>query len=120
MDDGLLKCENVILFIDGEEFGGVTVVKSARKNVLTEIGTFLSDVAVYVNKESSYELELEIDIGNNCPFTESDRISEIEIYYDGKRVRYSDCVVKNMQTVVKPKGRITAEINLIARERTML
>lgn len=120
MSDGLLKCENVNLLIDGVVFGGVTVVKSVRKNVVTEIGSFLSDIAVYESKESSYELELELDIGQNCPFAENDRISEIEICCDDKRARYSDCVVKNMQTVIKAKGRIAAEITLTARERTVL
>lgn len=120
MNDGLLKCENVKLLIDGSEFGGATVVKSVRKNEVTEIGSFLSDVPVYESIESSYELKLEIDVGENCPFTENDRFSEITICYDDKKVQYSDCVIKNMQTVIKPKGRIAAEITFSARERAVL
>ncbi|MCH5297370.1 MAG: hypothetical protein J1E85_06855 [Ruminococcus sp.] len=120
MIDGLLKCENVKLLIDGSEFGGVTVVKSVRKNELTEIGSFLSDVPVYESIESSYELKLELDVGKSCPFTESDRLLEITICCDDKKVKYSECVIKNMQTVIKPKGRIAAEITFVARERTVL
>lgn len=63
MNDGLLKCESVKLLIDGEEFGGLTAVKSVRKNETTEIGTFLSDVPVYISKKSNYEVELELDAG---------------------------------------------------------
>ena len=120
MSDGLFKCENVELIIDGIPFGGATALKSVRKNEVTQLGTFLSDVPVYVSKKSSYELDLELDIANECPFAENDRISEIVISCDDKSVRYSDCVVKNMQTVIKLKGRITAEITLAVRERTVI
>lgn len=120
MIDGLLKCENVILTVDGKPFGGATALKSVRKNEVTQLGTFLSDVPVYVSKKSSYELDLELDIANGCPFAESDRISEIVVSCDDKSVRYSDCVVKNMQTVIKSKGRITAEVTLAVRERTVI
>lgn len=120
MSDGLLKCENVNLLIDGADFGGLIAVKSIRKNEITEIGTFLSDVPVYVNKRSNYEVELELDAGEDCPFAENDRISKIEICCENKKVRYDDCVIKKMQTVIKPKGRIAAEITLAARERTVL
>lgn len=120
MNDGLLKCENVKLLIDGSEFGGVTVVKSVRKNEVTEIGSFLSDVPVYESIESSYELKLELDVGKNCPFAENDRFSEITICCYDKKIKYSDCVIKNIQTVIKPRGRITSEITFVARERTVL
>ena len=120
MSDGLLKCENVILTVDGNPFGGATALKSVRKNEVTRLGTFLSDVPVYVSKKSSYELDLELDIASGCPFAESDSISEIVISCDVKSVRYSDCTVKNMQTVIKSKGRITAEITLDANERTVI
>lgn len=120
MNDVLLKGENVELFINGEMFGGVTKVKSVRKNEITEFGTFLSDVPVYLNRKSNYELNLELDVGENCPIAEDDRISEIAICCGDKKVRYDDCVVKNMQTVIRAKGRITAEITIMAKERTVL
>ena len=120
MSDVLLKGENVKLLVDGEMFGGVTELKSIRKNEITQIGSFLSDVPVYLSKESRYEILLVLDIGEGCPFAERDRISKIEICCDGKKVQYDDCVVKNMQTMIKPKGRITAEVTLIAEERTVL
>jgi len=120
LSDVLLKGENVKLLVDGEEFGGVTKIKSVRKNEITDIGTFLSEVPVYVSKESSYEVELELDVGKSCPFAEDDRVSKIEICCEDKKVRYDECVVKNMQTVIKPKGRIAAEVTLAAKERTVL
>lgn len=120
MSDVLLKGENVKLLVDGEEFGGVIKIKSVRKNEITDIGTFLSEVPVYVSKESSYEVELELDVGKSCPFAEDDRVSKIEICCGDKKVQYDECVVKNMQTVIKPKGRITAEVTLAAKERTVL
>lgn len=120
MNDVLLKGENIKLLVDGEEFGGVTKIKSVRKNEITEISTFLSEIPVYVNKESRYELDMELDVGRNSPFAENERVSKIEICYGNRRVRYDECVVKNMQTVIKPKGRIAAEITLAANERTVL
>lgn len=120
MSDVLLKGENVKLLVDGEMFGGVTEVKSVRKNEITEFGTFLSDVPVYLSKESRYEILLVLDIGEGCPFAESDRISKIEICCGGKKVQFDDCIVKNMQTVIKPKGRITVEVTLVAEERMIL
>lgn len=120
MSDVLLKGENIKLLVDGIEFGGVTKVKSVRKNEITEIGTFLSEVPVYVNKESRYEIDMELDVGKDSPFSENKRVSKIEICYGNGRVRYDECIVKDMQTVIKPKGRISSEITLSAKERTVL
>lgn len=120
MSDVLLKGENVKLLVDGDEFGGVTKVKSVRKNEVTEIGTFLSEILVYMSKESRYEVDLEIDVGNYSPFAENDRVSKIEICCGNRRVQYDECLVKSIQTVIKPKGRIVAEVTLTAKERTLL
>lgn len=117
MEFAFAKGSNVEIRLDEKTLGGVKKAVCTTKNSYTDIGSFLSDIPVYREAESSYAIELTMDCSEDNVFESESRFGCLEFVGADKTEQFLDCTVENVRKIINSDGNIESVVIIRAEER---
>ena len=69
--------------------------------------------------ESSYVVELEMNLADIHFFDDKNTFDNIEFLNKQKNVRYSDCCVEQTESIVNPEGNVDYRVKIVAERRSV-
>lgn len=114
------KSDDITLKLNSAVLGGVNKAVCTKKNSMTVIGSFLTDIPVYKITDSGYTIVLTMNFSAENPFLESNSFESIEFEGNDSTVKYSQCYVDKLETTVNAKGIIESVVTISAEERNVI
>lgn len=110
---------DTVIKLNGEVLGGVKKAVCRKNNTINKITEFLNETPVASFAESSYVVELEINLADVQFFDDKNTFDNIEFLNRQKNIRYSDCCVEQIESIVNPEGNVDYRVKIRAERRSV-
>lgn len=110
---------DTVVRLNGEILGGVKKAVCRKNNTISKIMEFLNETPVASFAESSYVIELEMNLADVCFFDDKNTFDNIEFLNKQKNIRYSDCCVEQIESIVNPEGKVDYRVKIRAERRSV-
>lgn len=110
---------DMVVKLNGEVLGGVKKAVCRKNNTINKIMEFLNETPVASFAESSYVVELEMNLADIHFFDDKNTFDNIEFLNKQKNVRYSDCCVEQTESIVNPEGNVDYRVKIVAERRSV-
>ena len=110
---------DMVVKLNGEVLGGVKKAVCRKNNTINKIMEFLNETPVASFAESSYVVELEMNLAYIHFFYDKNTFDNIEFLNKQKNVRYSDCCVEQIESIVNPEGNVDYRVKIVAERRSV-
>lgn len=110
---------DTVVKLNGEVLGGVKKAVCRKNNTINKITEFLNETPVASFAESSYVVELEMNLADVQFFDDKNTFDNIEFLNKQKNIRYSDCCVEQIESIVNPEGNVDYRVKIRAERRSV-